>query len=159
MADIRSRILTRLQRASDLGEKYVLITFDDGYYNNTRALPILEERGVPAVFFISVNHVIQQKPYWWDVLHREVRKASWSNRDMIVAKGRLKRLTHAEIDASLADTFGLSPAHPIGDTDRPLTIHELRELAGHSLVHIGNHTADHAILTNYSLSQARASDT
>src|SRR5438105_5003637 len=33
------------------GGKYALITFDDGYYNNALAQPILEEYGVPAVFF------------------------------------------------------------------------------------------------------------
>src|SRR5436309_882550 len=27
--------------------KHALITFDDGYYNNTLALPVLEECGVP----------------------------------------------------------------------------------------------------------------
>src|SRR4051794_33922106 len=32
--------------------KYALITFDDGYYNNTLALPVLQKYQVPAVFFI-----------------------------------------------------------------------------------------------------------
>src|SRR3954454_251813 len=37
----------------DPARRYALITFDDGYYNNVLARPILEEYGVPAVFFIS----------------------------------------------------------------------------------------------------------
>src|SRR6266700_656674 len=43
--------------------KYALITFDDGYFNNTLALPVLKEFRVPAVFFISTNHVQQNKGY------------------------------------------------------------------------------------------------
>src|SRR5882724_3251133 len=51
--------------------KYALITFDDGYFNNSLARPILEEYGVPAVFFISTEHVRQNKCFWWDVLYRQ----------------------------------------------------------------------------------------
>ena len=38
--------------------------------------------------------------------------------------------------------------------DRPLTPDELRTLSSHKLVEIGNHTADHAILLNYSKEEA-----
>jgi len=41
--------------------KYAMITFDDGYFNNTLALPILEEYRVPAVVFVSTDHVRQNK--------------------------------------------------------------------------------------------------
>src|SRR6185503_14729774 len=60
-----------LLRGLDAGGKYAMLTFDDGYYNNVHALPILQEYRVPAVFFISTNHVRQNKCFWWDVLHRE----------------------------------------------------------------------------------------
>jgi peptidoglycan/xylan/chitin deacetylase (PgdA/CDA1 family) len=39
---------------------------------------------------------------------------------------------------------------PIGTVDRPFTPKELKEFAHQPFVHIGNHTSDHAILTNYS---------
>lgn len=36
----------------------VLLTFDDGYANHVDvALPLLEERGAPAVFFVATRHV------------------------------------------------------------------------------------------------------
>src|SRR5262245_15586341 len=41
----------------DPAGKYAMITFDDGYYNNTLALPILAEFKVPAVVFVSTEHV------------------------------------------------------------------------------------------------------
>ena len=55
-------------------KKYVLITFDDGYYNNMHAIDILKKFQVPAIFFISTNHVLEQKSFWWDVILRERKK-------------------------------------------------------------------------------------
>src|SRR5687768_7492726 len=55
----------------DPSRKYAMLTFDDGYYNNRLAVPILEEFNVPAVFFISTNNVRDNKCFWWDVLYRE----------------------------------------------------------------------------------------
>jgi peptidoglycan/xylan/chitin deacetylase (PgdA/CDA1 family) len=54
--------------------KNVLVTFDDGYYNNIRAFPILEQFKIPAVFFISSDHIKHEKAFWWDVAFREFRK-------------------------------------------------------------------------------------
>src|SRR5260221_13987864 len=42
-----------LLRGLDPSQRYALISFDDGYFNNLRALPILEELRVPAGFFIT----------------------------------------------------------------------------------------------------------
>ncbi len=49
----------------------VAVTFDDGYADNyTNALPILEEFGVPATFFISAGDVGSETEFWWDELER-----------------------------------------------------------------------------------------
>lgn len=45
---------------------------------------------------------------------------------------------------------------PVSDVDRPFRPRELREFARHTLVHLGNHTQDHAILTNYPPPERRA---
>jgi len=37
--------------------RHILLTFDDGYFNNVRALPMMEEFNAPAVFFVSSDHV------------------------------------------------------------------------------------------------------
>ena len=39
------------------GGRHILLTFDDGYFNNVRALPIMEEFNAPAVFFVSSDHM------------------------------------------------------------------------------------------------------
>lgn len=140
----------------DPAGRYALITFDDGYFNNTLALPILEEYRVPAVFFISTDHVLQNKCYWWDVLHRE-RLAQGASRRRIYAECvAMKRLRTDQIEAELIARFGAEALRPRGDIDRPFSAPELREFARSPYVHLGNHTANHAILTNYTPAEVRA---
>lgn len=56
---------------SDLKEQAVVITFDDGYADNVlEALPILEEIGVPATFFVSTGHIGTDKIFWWHQLEK-----------------------------------------------------------------------------------------
>lgn len=130
-------------------KKYVLITFDDGYFNNNLVLPILREYGIPAVFFISTNHVRHNKCFWWDVLYREraVRGVDGGSIETEIAM--LKSKKSDEIESYIADNFGKDAMTPISDIDRPMTETELRVFATEEYVSIGNHTLDHAILTNY----------
>lgn len=139
----------------DPARRYALITFDDGYYNNVLVRPILEEFKVPALFFISTNHVRQNKCYWWDVFYRE-RLAQGATRQQIYRETvALKHLRTEQIEAQLVDRFGANALAPRGDIDRPFAPEELREFAKCPYVHLGNHTADHAILTNYTPQQVR----
>ena len=53
----------------------VMISFDDGYRDNLDlALPILQEAGVPATFFIPTSYPEAGRLFWWDrvalVIHR-----------------------------------------------------------------------------------------
>ncbi|MEJ2648984.1 MAG: polysaccharide deacetylase family protein, partial [Sedimentisphaerales bacterium] len=50
------------------------ITFDDGYADNAReALPILEEMGMPATFFVSSGTIGTWQEFWWDELEHLLR--------------------------------------------------------------------------------------
>ena len=135
--------------------KYALLTFDDGYFNNTLALPVLAEFGVPAVFFVSTDHVRQNKGFWWDVLYRELSARGVSARRIYREGVALKSRRTEEIEALLRDRFGPRAFEPRGDIDRPFTPDELREFARNPFVNLGNHTANHAILTNYTPDQVR----
>ena len=134
--------------------KYAMISLDDGYANNRRALPAMEEFEAPAVFSISVNHVRTGKPFWWDVLYREARRRGWSDARLDETRVSLKRLPTCDIERQIMDDFGQAAFRTVSDTDRPFTASELAAFARHPLVHIGNHTCDHAILPNYPLPQA-----
>ena len=130
--------------------KHVLLTFDDGYYNNLSALPVLEDFGVPAVFFISSGHVELSKAFWWDVVHREFKKRGRTDEEIRLAGARYKQFRTSEVESDIRQEFGESALQPVSDLDRPFTASELRKFANHRLVFLGNHTKDHAILTNYS---------
>lgn len=52
-------------------EPAVCVTFDDGYADNVlEALPILEEIGVPATFFVSTGIINSASCFWWHELER-----------------------------------------------------------------------------------------
>lgn len=130
--------------------KYILLTFDDGYYNNVRALPILEEFDVSAIFFISTGHVKEQKAFWWDVVYREYWKRPEQASEMNRVIAAYKLLKTHEVETQLTKAYGNNALRPVGDLDRPFSSGELRQFAKHKSVFLGNHTMDHAILPNYS---------
>lgn len=131
-----------------LGGRFVMMTFDDGYANNLLALPVLRSYNVPAVVYVATNHVRYGRAFWWDVVHRNRHNQARAPSDIETEKAALKMKTAAEIEAYLRREFGADWGRPAGDLDRPLTPAELRELAEEPLIEIGNHTADHAILTS-----------
>lgn len=133
----------------DASGQYAMITFDDGYANNLRALPVMEKLGVPAVFCISANHVATGKPFWWDVLYREAIRRAWPGQKLERARAALKRLRTHEAERQIIGEFGKLAFRAISDLDRPFNRRELASFSCHPLVQIGNHTWDHAILPNY----------
>lgn len=63
------RILRFEEDWSRIKEPAVVVTFDDGYADNVlEALPILDEVGVPASFFVSTGHIGTGKQFWWHQL-------------------------------------------------------------------------------------------
>lgn len=144
------RFLSPRDLAKDLlpEGKYVLLTFDDGYFNNTRALPLLEEFQVPAVFFISSGHVKHGKAFWWDALYRESKKRGRFAAEVHRRIAVYKQMAPPQIEADICSRFGRLALFPVSDLDRPFTPSELAKFANHPLVFLGNHTRDHAILTN-----------
>jgi peptidoglycan/xylan/chitin deacetylase (PgdA/CDA1 family) len=131
----------------DPGGYYVLLTFDDGYANNQRALPILRALSVPATFFISARHVSEGCAFWWDVVYRERRHGGAGIADIGREISALKSRTPEDIEFYVRRSFGAGALQPVSDTDRPFTTAELRAFAADPLVTLGNHTNAHADLT------------
>lgn len=132
-------------------QKHILITFDDGYYNNINALPLLKRYDIPAVFFATVKNIQQNRSYWWDVLYRESLKRNISAEQNIELIKILKEKTTSDIISYLEEMYGKDSFIPLSDVDRPFTPDELLDFSQNKQVYIGNHTLDHAILTNYDL--------
>lgn len=141
-----------ITRHSKVKRNLIMITFDDGYYNNINALSIMEEYKIPAVFFISTDHVEKNKCFWWDVLYREGINRGKSIKEITKEIRNLKNKKSIEIEEYMIDKLGLNKKSllPKSDIDRPFSPTELLNFSKNSNVFLGNHTKDHAILTNYS---------
>jgi peptidoglycan/xylan/chitin deacetylase (PgdA/CDA1 family) len=137
-------------------QKYIMISFDDGYFNNQNVLPVLREYQIPAVFFISSNHVKNGKCFWWDIVYRERMKSRTQVRKITQEIEYLKMQRAEEVDQYILREFGKKSLNPIGDMDRPFTPAELKNFSCEKNVFLGNHTNDHAILTNYSEEEIKA---
>lgn len=135
--------------------RYALITFDDGYFNNTRALPILAEFDASALFFVSTEHVTLGKAFWWDALYRAGRAAGRTREQIYGALPALKRLRAEELERSVCQIAGTDVLSPVGDVDRPFSPDELRRFADDERVFVGNHTCNHAVLTGYDAAGVR----
>jgi len=144
-----------LERGLSRDGRYVMITFDDGYYNNTAAIPVLEQFACPATFFIATGHIESGEAFWWDVVFRERSRQQASMLAITREFDNLKLHPFHVIRDKVVNEFGGKALEARGDQDRPMTPDELRTFAAHPLVHLGNHTVNHAILTACSVEEAR----
>jgi peptidoglycan/xylan/chitin deacetylase (PgdA/CDA1 family) len=163
---------------ADDSRRSVVITFDDGYADNClEALPILEEEGVPATFFVSTGTIGTDREFWWDELERLLRVGDGhpprldlplgearftaptaSDGERIAAYDALhphvKALGPAAREAFLAALARWSGRGTAGrPTHRPMTVDELRRLAASPWVTIGAHTDTHTCLSRLSPSE------
>jgi len=121
----------------------VLFTFDDGYRSVfTLARPILERHAVPAVVFVCSDPVEGQCLLWYDAVARSRGEPEAE---------RIKALPFEQWQSTVTATA--RPAN--GDPSAPLTIVELRALAGVPGIEIGGHTAGHPILARAGFEQQR----
>jgi peptidoglycan/xylan/chitin deacetylase (PgdA/CDA1 family) len=130
-------------------KKYILLTFDDGYFNNTLAIDILNKYKIPATFFLTTKNIVKQESFWWDVIFKYRIKNHVPLKKIREEQSFLKGFKYSFIDNYISENFGSSATKPWSDIDRPLTVEELRTISQNSLVTIGNHTHNHTILTVY----------
>lgn len=143
LADVIEAIRSR----RDLPRRAVLITFDDGDRTvYERALPILRERGVPAVAFVIAGLLGTDTPFWWREVEELLRRGGrvpGLPLDPAECKRRLKRVPNDE-RLTLMERLRLSVAGP------PVTMRQLQNSEVAALeaegVAIGNHTFTHPCL-------------
>ena len=132
---------------------YAYVTFDDGYFNNLRLLPLLEELSIPVHIFVTTENVALNKKFWWDAVYSQEIKRGSSAAKISSQITHFKTLDPKTIENKISEKWGAESWIPTGDLDRPLSPVELKNISEHALVTIGNHTHRHAIATNLSSSQ------
>lgn len=151
----------------------VCITFDDGYADNAlEALPILEEVGVPATFFVSTGTIGTNQAFWWDELERIIIGGHNLPPCFTLNNGRSIKTWHTgtcrERQVLYQDIVQLlknvtiekrneqiillrqwaGTEEEIAGSHRAMTVDELRLLAKSRWVTIGAHTVTHTRLSS-----------
>lgn len=129
--------------------KRLMVTFDDGYFNNFLALPVLDALQVPATVFIATHYVQTGQGFWWDTLIRNRTTAGIPLAQIHTELGQLANQPHPAPTNYVVQRFGHAATRPVGDVDRPMTPRELRRFAAHPRITLGNHTHHHASLTQH----------
>ena len=104
----RRRKATEAAAGLPAGDRCVMITFDDGYRNNLRALPLLREFGACATFFVATGFVRSGRAFWWDVFYREMRSSGASSEAITRERAPLKERPLPEIEGELAPLLRIS---------------------------------------------------
>lgn len=156
-----------LRSEAELPPRALLITFDDGYRDiATTAWPLLKSHGVPAIVFLSTEHIGSKRPYLCDWVHHcfasstlaratvpllgavnienATQRRAAAERWMECAK-RLPHAACASLRDELANSLGLF-ADSEALTSLCLDWNEVRSLAEEGL-EFGAHTRTHAILS------------
>lgn len=153
----------RLLAAGRLPERSVAVTFDDGYADNARlALPVLQELGVPAAFFIATGYLDGGR-MWNDTVLEAVRRIPPGRYDMpelgtrplelLSEAGRqplalalLKDLKHLEPSRRTAAAEALASLSPEPlPQDLMMRSEDVRALVDAGM-EVGGHTRTHPIL-------------
>lgn len=156
-----------LDGAISLPPRAALITFDDGYRDNLEfAMPILEQRGLPAVVFLPTDYIGRDRPFFWDSAafifgRTAMRNAelpllgsrSWTTSssicaDWVEAVKRIPEDQKEETVQQLGEVLGVEMPDDAYSGEL-LTWDEIRNMLNHGFS-FGSHTLSHPILTQLS---------
>ena len=158
----------------------VAITFDDGYADNAlEALPIIEDVGVPATFFVNTGTIGTRSEFWWHELERILMEKqnlppsftleddrfgrNWPTGTLVERQEFYQGIVRLMNDAvpERRNNWLVQLRHwaqtgeETTDIHRAMTVDELRLLAGSSHVTIGAHTVTHTRLSSLSMETQR----
>lgn len=143
-------------------KRYVVFTFDDGYYDNyEKALPIFEKYNIPFAVYVSTDFIYRKQFAWWYFIEDIISK----NSKIIYINGKSEQ---TEIIESLEQKEAffiklrqiiqsdIKTLNDLIDKYSPdlefyhnlfLTESKLKEFSKHPLVTIGSHTISHPSLS------------
>lgn len=116
----------RIHRRGDWPDRPLLsITFDDGYRDNIDlALPLLEQHSCLATFFICTGPLVENHPFWWDLVIASASKRTGAHWQSLLAGLGMAAEHHAgtELRAVLQRLWSLSygDIQPLIDVDQAI---------------------------------------
>jgi peptidoglycan/xylan/chitin deacetylase (PgdA/CDA1 family) len=141
-------VVDALARRRPLPPRAVLVTFDDGHRSLLDAgLPLLRERGIPAVAFVVAGLLDTRTPFWWTEVEQLLARGGRAGTDDGLTPAalvkRLKAAPDAERLAAIAELrrTASAPAPPAPQLRREEL--PLLEAAG---IAVENHTWSHPCL-------------
>lgn len=146
-------IVAAHQGKFSLPKKAFALTFDDGFRNNyTNIAPELNQRGLPATFYLATQFVSSQMRSWTDEIEAAIE--TWN---VVAPSGRqdLMNWIRAKIKSSSQDPYLMADqwvaefggAGPFDDElDAKMTWADVRDLASNPLFTIGGHSCTHRSL-------------
>jgi peptidoglycan/xylan/chitin deacetylase (PgdA/CDA1 family) len=182
------RVLTQEQfkrelAASSFGRRACLVTFDDGWWDNSAyALPVLEKHGIPAICFVATGYLGTDKTFWQERLARllgtaagrdgcetELLRAAGLDSAARTDPGRMRRQIRGFVTALKAQDHATVlrlierlenalydvPESRLLGADRFMSWDDVRALRRSGLVAIGSHSHTHARLTTLGYEGAR----
>ncbi|HEY7661157.1 MAG TPA: polysaccharide deacetylase family protein [Actinomycetota bacterium] len=151
-------VLAAFSGGRSLPDRAVLITFDDGHRSVLElAMPLLMERGMPAVAFVVAGVVDSDRPFWWteviDLAGNGGVVDEMAGLDPADLVRALKRVPDDRRRAAIAELgrTASAPAAPLPQ----LTSADLRTLESAGIA-IGNHTWGHPCLSRCDAGTCRA---
>ena len=155
---------------SALPDNAFVVTFDDGFENNLAlAAPVLEELGIPAIFYITSDFVTYNQMSWIDRIDEAVDRTPkgsvrlpWGTFEfespdskievLEVIRNRAKAdpaISFDDFASEIQDQLGVGQIRSgEGELDKKLTWTQVRELADGPGFTIGGHTQTHAVLAH-----------
>ena len=161
---------------------WIHLTFDDGYMNNkTIILPIIEKYNVPVTIFISTRQIQEQERFHTYKIkcalkftkqavtthelflynaenHAVLPSDNYTIQAIINVYKYLdtdQRNSFNAIINNLLSTEEWSYYNSRYQSDQPLSVNDLNQLASHPLVHIGSHGVNHLLFSTLSESEMR----
>lgn len=154
---------------SNVKDKAVVITFDDGYLDNyLYAVPILKKYNIPATIFVSTDNIGTNNEFWWDELE-SIFLDNDRLPDSLIYEGREYSLKTVEEKKSCCRSFRLSMMDMNADSRqkqierlrksisvsnkqrieyRTMNEEELCEISNIGCITIGAHTKSHCRLSS-----------
>jgi peptidoglycan/xylan/chitin deacetylase (PgdA/CDA1 family) len=164
-----------LGRKEKIPERSVVVTFDDGYRDNFEvAMPILDQVGMTATFYVTVECIEKCRPPWPSPVRfalRTTKRKTWkdpsgmswlletaADRDRAFAKAceyccKLSGAAQETLVTSIATE--LDASYPPESEQLMMDWDEVRKLAEHGHV-VGSHTLSHPNLAQLLVAEARA---